>query len=184
MTTPGEPHIIADAGRLVVAEHGPKVLLIDRGNGPFEITAFVLAVVALVCGGFGLVSIVLAAAGSAAATSVVIGAVLLAFGVLAGIGLFVAVRSLRRARRAPLSSLTPVAVFDRGRRLYLDGNGGVVAPLDHVRFERRMQIGSSSSKLVATTPAGTRVLMRGNPFAGSVGNIDEILTAVIHGARQ
>ena len=181
MTAPDEPRIIADAGRLVVAEHGPNVLVIDRGNGPSEITAFVLAIVALVCGGFGLVSTILAATGSTAATSVVIGAILLALGVLAGFGVFAAVRSLRRARRAPLSTIAPVAVFDRSRRLYLDGNGGVVAPLDQVRFERRMQIGSSSPKLVATTPAGTRVLMRGNPFAGSVGNIDEILTAVVHG---
>ena len=177
MTAPGEPRIIVDAGRLVVAEHGPNVVVIDRGDGPTETTAFVFAIVTLVCGGFGLVSMLLAASGSTAGTSVVTGAVLLAVGVLAGFGLFAAVRALRRARRAPLSTITPVAVFDRSRRQYLDGGGQVVAPLDHVRFQRRMQIGSSSPKLVVTTPAGTRVLMRGNPFAGSVGNIDEVLTA-------
>ena len=55
--------------------------------------------------------------------------------------------------------------------------------LDQVRFARKLQIGSSSPKLVALTPGGTQVLKRGNPFDGGVGNVDEVLTAAVQGAR-
>jgi hypothetical protein len=57
-----------------------------------------------------------------------------------------------------------------------------VVPLDQVRFARKFQIGLSSPKLVAVTPGGTKVLKRGNPFDGGVGNVDEVLTAVVHGS--
>ena len=54
-------------------------------------------------------------------------------------------------------------------------------PMGEVRFARRLQFGSSSPKLVAVTPGGTKVLKRGNPFDGGVGNVDELLTAVVAG---
>jgi hypothetical protein len=54
--------------------------------------------------------------------------------------------------------------------------------LDQVRFARKFQIGSSSPKLVAVTPGGTKVLKRGTPFDGGQGNVDELLTAVVRGS--
>ena len=57
--------------------------------------------------------------------------------------------------------------------------GGAVMSLDQVRFARKFQIGTSSPKLVAVTPAGTKVLKRGNAFDGGVGNVDEVLAAVV-----
>ena len=33
--------------------------------------------------------------------------------------------------------------------------------------------------LVAVTPGGTRTLKRGNPFNGGIGNLDEVLTAMV-----
>jgi len=41
----------------VIAEDGPRVLVVDRGNGPPAVLAFVAGVVALVFGGFGAVSL-------------------------------------------------------------------------------------------------------------------------------
>jgi hypothetical protein len=73
-----------------------------------------------------------------------------------------------------------VAVIDRKLRLFSYGGGAVVA-LDQVRFARRFQIGSSSTKLLVVTPGGTKVLKRGNPFDGGIGNVDEVLTAVVTG---
>jgi hypothetical protein len=55
--------------------------------------------------------------------------------------------------------------------------GGAVVALHDVRFQRRMQIGSSSPKLVAVMPGGMRVLKRGNPFDGGLGDVDQVLTA-------
>jgi hypothetical protein len=54
-----------------------------------------------------------------------------------------------------------------------------VVSLDQVRFARRLQIGSSSPQLVAMTPGGKKVLKRGNPFDGGIGNVDEVLTAAV-----
>jgi len=172
-------HVLADTGRLVVAEDGPSVLVIDRGNGPSEIAVFVLLVVTLVFGMFGLVTLLMAAAGSMSTVSVPVSIALLGVGILAGFGMAFGARSLRRSRLTPLESIRPVAVFDRLRRTYVDADGQIVAPLDQVRIERRMQIGSSSPKLVAVTPAGDRVLMRGNPFGASIGNADDVLNAVL-----
>ena len=106
----------------------------------------------------------------------VIGAVLLAVGMLAGAGMLLATRSLRSTRLTPLSALRPVAVFDRERRVFLDGAGEIVAPLDDVRFERR---GSPAPDLVATTPAGDRILLRGSLFSGTIGNLDQVLTNAV-----
>ena len=179
MNMPAEPIVIADIGRLVVAEDGPRILLIDRGRGPSEVTTFVLVVLTLVCGGIGTVSMFYAVLGSLAGPSVVIGAVLLLVGMAAGAGMLLATRSLRRTRLTPLSNIPPVATFDRERRVYLDEHGEIVAPLDHVRFERRSRPGSPVPTLVATTPSGDRVLLHGTVFGGSIGNLDDVLGAAV-----
>ncbi len=181
MSVPLEPVIITEQGGLVVAERGPVVVVIDRGNGPSQIITFVLVIVTLVFGGFGIVSLIDAAAGSMATQSALLGVVLLAIGIASGIGMFFTAKAIRDNRSRPLSTFTPVAVFDRGQRVYRDGAGELVAPLDQVRFERRMQLTSSSPKLVAVTPWGTHLLKRGNPFGGGVGTLDQVLTAVVHG---
>ncbi|MCV7127935.1 hypothetical protein H7I42_11525 [Mycolicibacterium vanbaalenii PYR-1] len=74
-------------------------------------------------------------------------------------------------------------MFDRAQQTYRDGGGAVIAPLDQVRFERRMQLTSSSPKLVAVTPYGERIIKRGNPFGGSIGDLDQVLNDVVHGHR-
>ncbi|MGU3502194.1 hypothetical protein [Mycobacterium sp. C31M] len=169
--------IIADHGGLVIAEDGPDILVIDRGNGAAETTAFVLLVGTLVCGGFGIIALLLGGVPTPVAAAV------LGVGTLLGIGLFVMVRSIRRRRHAPLDTFVPIAVFDRARRTYRDGTGRQV-PLDHIRIHRRMQLTSSSPKLVVTTPHGTQILKRGNPFGGGIGNLEATLTAAVFGPAQ
>ena len=67
---------------------------------------------------------------------------------------YVVVRKIRRRRSRPLHDCRPVAVIDRKLGLFSYG-GGAVVPLDQVRFARKLQIGSSSPKLVAVTSGGT-----------------------------
>jgi hypothetical protein len=50
MSTPAGPQIIAEVGSVVMAEEGPRVLVIDRGTGPLAAIAFVLGIFALVLG--------------------------------------------------------------------------------------------------------------------------------------
>lgn len=179
MTSPAQPRIIAEQGGLVVAEDGPHVLVIDRGSGLTQVTAFVLVVIAVVFGGFGMVSIAMSIRSGHASPPLVLGLVIFAFGLAAVAALRYTVRSLRRIRSAPLSDFVPVAVFDRTAGTYRDRAGQVVGRLDQVRFEKRMQIGSSSPKLVAVTPAGTFILKRGNPFGGHIHGMDAVLSTAI-----
>jgi hypothetical protein len=168
------PRTLADTGGLVVTDDGRRVLVFDRCTGALTVLAFVLGVLTLVIGGFGLVALV------AGTPSRAVGAVFVAVGLVFGALTYAVVRKIRRRRRRPLHECRPVAVIDRKLALFSYG-GGAVVPLDQVRFARRLQIGSSSPKLVAVTTGGTHVLKRGNPFDGGVGNVDELLTAVVRG---
>jgi hypothetical protein len=74
-----------------------------------------------------------------------------------------------------------VAVFERAGRVFVDADGAVVAPLDHVCFQTRSHLTSSSPMLLAVTPSGTQILKRGNPFNGGLRSLDAVLTAAVFG---
>jgi len=177
VSTPAQPQVLADTGGLLVTDDGRRVLVIDRCTGALTTFAFVLGVITLVVGGFGLVAVI------ASTPSRALGAVFLAVGLLFGVLTFLVVRQIRQRRNQPLNQCRPVAVIDRKLGLFTYRGGALVA-LDQVRFARQLQIGSSSPKLVAVTPGGTLVLKRGNPFDGGIGNVDEILTAAAHRHAQ
>jgi hypothetical protein len=174
VNTPATTRTVADTGGLVVTDDGRRVLVFDRCTGALTVLAFVLGVLTAVVAGFGVVALV------AGVPSTALGAVFLAVGLIIAAPTYAAVRKIRHRRSRPLHECRPVAVIDRKLGLFSYG-GGAVVPLDQVRFARKMQIGSSSPKLVAVTPGGTKVLKRGNPFDGGVGNVDELLSAVIRG---
>jgi hypothetical protein len=170
MIMPTETRVLADTGGLVVTDDGRRVLVFDRDTGALAVTAFVLGIVALILIGFGAVALV--------GLSAAVGAAFLAVGVVVAAGVGLAVRTFRRRRAQPLNACKSVAVIDRKLGLFSYA-GGPILPLDQVRFERRMQIGSSSPKLVAVLPGSTRVLKRGNPFDGGIGDVDQVLTAAV-----
>lgn len=177
MTAPAEPRIVAEVGGLAVAEQGPLVLVVDRGTGPLATVAFVLGVVALVFGGFGGVTLSLAATGNASVPWW-LSAIFLVVGIAFGGAAIAVVARIRGAKTTPLSAYSPVAMFDRANRVFVQ-DGVVVASLEQTRFQRKMQVTSSSQMLVAVTPGGTRILKRGNPFNGGIGNLDQVLTAMV-----
>jgi hypothetical protein len=183
MTASAEPQILAEVGGVAVAELGPLVVVVDRGTGPLATVAFVLGVLALVFGGFGAATLALTATGGTALPWWLSSIFLLVGLGLAGAALGVVGR-IRSARARPLSGYRPVATFDRARRLYVDADGVVVAPLEQVRFQSRTQLTSSSPKLVAVTPDGVRTLKRGNPFNGGMGDLEAVLTAAVFAAAR
>lgn len=182
MSAPQEPTLLAERGSLVIAESGPRVLILDRGKAPPETAVLVLTVLTLIFGGFGLVSIFSGSAGSRTWTSVAIGAVLLAIGVGSFRAMLSAREALHRVRLTPLSRYPQVAVFDRAQRYYQNDAGELVATLDEVRFERRREFLRSS--LVVVTPSGTRVLKRFNVFGGSFDRLLALLDKAVHGASR
>ncbi|WP_172798284.1 hypothetical protein [Mycobacterium sp. GA-1285] len=174
MNAASESQVLADTGGLVVTDDGRRVLVVDRGTGPLTVVAFVLGVLTLVGAGFGLVALL------AGVPSRALGAAFLAAGVALAVATFFVVRKIRRYRSRPLNECRPAAVLDRKLGLF-SYRGGALVQLDQVRFARKFQIGSSSPKLVAVTPGGTKTLKRGNPFDGGVGHIDELLNSVARG---
>jgi hypothetical protein len=58
MAAPVESRTLADTGGLVVTDDGRRVLVFDRCTGALTVLAFVLGVLTLVVGGFGLVALV------------------------------------------------------------------------------------------------------------------------------
>lgn len=183
MTGPDQPRILAEVGGLVVAEQGPLVVVFDRGTGPWATVAFVLGVLALVFGGFGAVTLAMAATGSAGVPWW-LSAIFLVVGILFAVGAFAVVGRIRRAKAKPPSDYRLVAIFDRARRVFVDADGTVVAPLDQVRFESRTQVTSSSPMLVAVTPGGAFTVKRGNPFNGGLGNLEHVLSAAVFGGAR
>jgi hypothetical protein len=170
--TSAPPRTLADTGGLVITDDGRRVLVFDRGTGPVAILAFVLGMLTLAFAGFGAVALV------AGVPSPTMGAVFLTIGLMLAALTLAVVRTFGRRRGQPLHECRPVAVIDRKLGLF-SYCGGAIVPMTQVSFARKMQIGSSSLKLVAVTPGGTKVLKRGNPFDGGVGNVDEVLTAVV-----
>jgi hypothetical protein len=153
-------------------------------DGPLEVAAFVLWVVALVLGGFGAVTVVLATtSGGESGVAASFAGGMLALGLVAAGITFAVIRAIRRSRTKPLSTYRPVAVFDRAAGVFMDAHGVVVAPLNQVGFQRSMQLTSSSPRLLAVTPHSSRVLARGNPFSGGIGHLNAVLTAAVHGRR-
>jgi hypothetical protein len=173
MSAPTELHTLVDTGGLVVTDDGRRVIVIDRRTGSLATLAFVFGVIALVVGGFGAVAL------ATGIPSTTLGAAFLAVGAVFAAATFLAIRKFLGRRNQPLSACRPAAVLDRKLGLF-SYSGGALLSLDQVRFERRMQIGSSSPKLVAIFPGGTRVLKHGNPFDGGIGNVDEVLNSVAH----
>jgi hypothetical protein len=185
MTAPAEPRIVAEVGGLAVAEQGPLIVVVDRGTGPWATVAFVLGVLTLVFGGFGAVTLVLVAtATGSAGLPRWLSAIFLMVGVVFAGATLSVVRRIRGTKTKPLSGYRPVAVFDRAGRVFVDADGAVVAPLDHVCFQTRSQLTSSSPMLVAVTPSGTQILKRGNPFNGGLGNLDAVLTDAVFGTTR
>jgi hypothetical protein len=176
MSMPAEGHVLADTGGLVVTDDGRRVLVFDRRTGGLAVASFVLGVVTLVVGGFGVVALF--------ALPIMVAVAFLAVGVVFGVGTALVFRTFRRRRTQPLNACRSVAVIDRKLGIF-SYSGGALLPLDQVRFQRKMQPGSSSPKLVAVLPGGaTRVLKRGNPFDGGIGDVDEVLNATLFGARR
>lgn len=171
MNAPAPPRTLADTGGLVITDDGRRVLIFDRRTGVLGVLAFVLVVLTLVVVGYGAFALV------AGVPSGVRGGVSLAVGLIIATASYAVMRKIRRRRSQPLHECRSVAVLDRKLGLF-SYCGGAVVPLDQVRFVRKFQIGSSSPKLVAITPGGTKVLKRGSPFDGGIGNVDEVLTAV------
>jgi hypothetical protein len=148
----------------VLFSAGRRLVFADRDTSWRRVVLFVLALLALIFTANGVYWI---ATGMRFGSGLVLGAVLTAAGVLAG----VAARWTWTVEKEDLKTVPSrdqwVLVIDLEARQVEARHGEILAPLDAVRFSPVAQMGSSSRALVATWPSGSAVVYRGNPFGGS-----------------
>jgi hypothetical protein len=91
VSRPQPPQTLADTGGLVVTDDGRRVLVFDRCTGALTVLAFVLGVLAVVVGGFGIVTLI------SGVPSTALGGVFLAAGVVIAAATYAAVRAHRNS---------------------------------------------------------------------------------------
>ena len=161
---------LTEASGVGIYSEGDRVLVVDLGTVQLYTTIFVLGLVTLICGANGAMML----AGLFGEGQVVVGLVLVALSALSGLGIHKLVK-LIRARRSHPEDRVPIVILDLATQQLCASDGRPMAPLSEVRQQRKVQIGSSSRKLVLFGPMGTVLVARGNPFAGGLGNLDGVL---------
>jgi hypothetical protein len=174
MAERAETRTLADTGGLVVTDDGRRVLVFDRCTGALAELAFVLGVVALGVGGFGLVALVVGV------PSRTLGAVSAAVGLAFGAVTYLVVRKIAGRRGQPLHECRPVAVIDRKLGCSVTA---AVRWCHWIRCVSRessksVRARSNSSRSHRAEPTFSSAA---NPFDGGVGNVDDVLSAVVRG---
>jgi hypothetical protein len=81
----------------------------------------------------------------------------------------------RKINSIPLDQLKSLCVFDLNSDSLLDAQGNILSPLTTVQLMRKMQISSSSPKLVLRWNNESLTIVKGNPFSGGISAIEKIL---------
>ncbi len=170
--SPPAADILVNTGGLVVTDDGRKVVLLDRGTGLLSNLIVVLALATLAAIAVGVWNLV--------NYNPAPGWGLIAAGVVLALITNKVVLTYRTRRKAPLPERRTVAVLDRKLNLF-SYSGGAITALDQVSFIRRPQLNSTAAKLVALTPGGKKVLMRGYRLDGGIGRTDELLNTIAQG---
>ncbi len=87
-------------------------------------------------------------------------------------------RKIWRMQQRPAAELPLIAGIDFATGDIFDGAGQVWGSLSEVVFRRRMQLASSSPKLVLAKAGGELLLLKGNPFAGGIASIRAKLLSI------
>lgn len=164
--------LLASGSGVGIYEQGERLLVVDRRTGSLYVAAFVLALLAFVAAVNGVIQMALSPRGEG---SLGLGLVMLSVGGLAAVPLYAVVDRIKRRHRQGPTAARTVAVFDLAAGELRDGAGRALAPLGQVRLRRRMQLGSSSPKLVAEWGGERLLLARGNPFAGGIAELEDAL---------
>ncbi len=157
---------IADNGRFVLAEDGPRLLFVER-RGLVPAWAVYVA---------GLLTVILTANAAIAVGfgvsrrdgTLTVGLVLFVVAALAGWGCVALVRRRIARRDRALDPAEAILVLDLEARVLRDASGRQLATLAEVRLARRRQLTSSSQALHVVWPRGDWAVYRGDPFTGSI----------------
>lgn len=97
-----------------------------------------------------------------------IGIVLLALGTIFALIVWRILSYRKKINSIPFEKLKNICVIDFTNNNLLDSNNNILASLDDVTLKRKMQLASSSPKLVLMSNKKSLVLVKGSPFSGGI----------------
>ncbi len=165
--------VLAEASGVALRQRGQQLLFVDLGTNWVYTTAFVLGLLTFILGVNGIVQLGLAIAGEGI---LLLGVALTIAASLFGFALYKLVRRVPTQRQKPSEALKVLLILDAQSRQVLASDGTALASFDQIRFVKRFQFGSSSPALAIEWPHGTRVLVRGNVFAGGIQAFLDVLS--------
>lgn len=154
--------LLADNGAYALAEQGARLLFFRRRGLVPSWALFVTSLLTFILGAPGVAF----AFAPEVPAGVSLG--LLTAAALAGVTTALLVRRRRRALARPLDPRAAILVLDREAGQLVEADGRPLAPLEHVRLSRAMQLTSSARMLRAQWPGGSRVVYRGDFLTGSI----------------
>jgi hypothetical protein len=160
-------NLLARSSGVAVYEQGSELWVVPQPTSWRYTAVFVLGIITLITGVNGAIFCL---SGRFAFGAPIAGAAL-----IGGLLIYALVSQIRsRHRRVPEERDAAVILDFAGRRL-LDPGRRPLADLAAVRLGRRFQFGSSAPALEISWPGGSRILVRGNAFAGGIADVEEVL---------
>jgi hypothetical protein len=104
-----------------------------------------------------------------------IGIVLLALGTIFSLIVWRILAYRKKINSMPFEKLKKICVLDFTNNSLLDSNNTILTSLDDVTMKRKMQLASSSPKLILKWNKKSLVIVNGSPFSGGVTAVEGAL---------
>lgn len=166
---------LAASSGTVIYEEGNKLYICKSNTSGTSTFLFVIGILAFILLANGILQLTLLRDTVPALAN--LGLLLLGIAVVF-IFIFWRVLAYQKKQKAtPPQQLQSICTLDFGANSLLDSNNNSVAPLNQVWFTRKMQLTSSSPELLVCWPGGTLNVVKGNPFSGGIGPVENVLRA-------
>lgn len=164
---------LAESSGTAIYEEGSKLYISKRPAGWTPTFLFVTALLAFILLANGILQSFVFNDSSSYSTR--LGVIF----ILAGL-LFVFIAWKTWSYRKKLAAIPPsllqhTAIIDFAANTLLDGGQHILAPLSQAYLQRKFQLSSSSPELVLLWPGGSLSIVKGNPFAGGITAIENVL---------
>ncbi|MEO6254888.1 MAG: hypothetical protein ABIO79_16375 [Ferruginibacter sp.] len=104
-----------------------------------------------------------------------LGIILLAAGIFFALVFWRIIAYRKKLNAKPVNVQACICIIDLVANNLLDGQQNLLAPLNAVQLQRKMQITSSSPELVLRWDKNALTIVKGNPFSGGIASVEKAL---------
>lgn len=159
----------------VLHESGNKLYISKRPAQWTTVFLFVVGLLALILFANGLLQFTVLKKESD--NSTLLGLILMGISLLFALIFWRVKLYHKKVRAIPPHELKHIAIIDLANNTLLDEQQNILTPLNQAWLTRKMQITSSSPELLIQWNGGSISIVKGNPFSGSIGPIEQTLMA-------